>query len=165
MSNRITANGESAPQSPQLADYMGGGKCFLESCRAYLDDLHREDDPDDRRGEARRELAALREVLELLRQPDRDIDSGIAAIWLPRSFDEKERRYRNFRLWSDFASGQYRSESRCPALSEKALLKALQAGHNDFECKHHLFNLLVSAGFPRKLACLLAKYLGHRVTN
>ena len=67
MSNRITANGESAPQSPQLADYMGGGKCFLESCRAYLDDLHREDDPDDRRGEARRELAALREVLELLR--------------------------------------------------------------------------------------------------
>ena len=115
MSNRITANGESAPQSPQLADYMGGGKCFLESCRAYLDDLHREDDPDDRRGEARRELAALREVLELLRQPDRDIDSGIAAIWLPRSFDEKERRYRNFRLWSAFASG-HRPESRCPAL-------------------------------------------------
>lgn len=162
MSNHTVVTGDLSPDSPRLTDYMDEGRCFLESCRAYLDDSKRKNAPDD--AHPYRQLDALKELLALLQQPERDIDPGIAAIWLPRSFNEKEKRYRNYLLWLDF-SADGNNRTRRPVLSERALLRALGAGRNEFECKHHLFNLLVSAGFSKRQACLLAKYLGNRVTN
>ena len=50
-------------------------------------------------------------------------------------------------------------------VKEGQKLGLIKPGRNEFECKHHLFNLLVSAGFPKKQACLLARYLGYRISN
>ncbi len=164
MSYHTTAQGDKSPDSTRcLTDYMNEGRCFLESCRAYLDDSKRKNNPDG--SLPYRQLDALKELLTLLQQPERDIDPSLAAIWLPGSFNEKEKRYRNYLLWLDFSTDGNNRTHRRPVLSEKALLRALGAGHNEFECKHHLFNLLVSTGFSKRQACLLAKYLGNRVTN
>ncbi|OUN68282.1 hypothetical protein [Barnesiella sp. An55] len=166
MSNHTTSTENLSPESTlRLTDYMNEGKCFLESCRAYLDALKRRDNKHNDSHLFYQELDTLKELLELLHQPERDIDPTLAEIWLPHSYPEKEQRYRNYLLWSAFSSGQYDREYRCPALNEKALLKAIYAGRNEFESKHHIFNLLISTGFPKKQACILAKYLGSRVSN
>lgn len=165
MSNHTAATGDTSPDSPlRLTDYMDEGRCFLESCRAYLEESRRRNEGDGDHSPYR-QLDTLKELLALLQQPERDIDPDIAAIWLPHSFNEKEKRYRNYLLWLDFSTGGHGRTHRRPVLSEKALLRALGAGRNEFECKHHLFNLLVSAGFSKPQACLLAKYLGYRVTQ
>ena len=36
-------------------------------------------------------------------------------------------------------------------------------GRNEFERKHHIFNLLVSIGYPLQQAGLLAKYLDNNI--
>lgn len=166
MANHIAATGDSSPTpSQRLTDYLDEGYSFLKACQLYSNELRRSQNKNSETAQAHQQIEALKELLQLLHRPDDDIDSSLIELWLPKSYSEKERRYRNFLLWNAFSSERDHREHACPALSEKALLRALRAGRNEFECKHHLFNLLVSAGFPKKQACLLAKYLGNHISN
>ena len=166
MANHIAAIGDSSPTpSQQLTDYLDEGYSFLKACQLYRDKLREAQGNGRDTNQAHQHIETLKELLQLLQKPDDDIDSELIEIWLPKSYPEKERRYRNYLLWNTFSTDRDHREHACPVLKKKAKLRALQAGRNEFECKHHLFNLLVSAGFPKKQACLLAKYLGYRISN
>lgn len=166
MAHHTAATGDSSPtSSQQLTDYLNEGYSFLKACQLYRNKLRRNREGDSDTVRAHQHIEALKELLHLLQQPDDGIDTRLVEVWLPKSYTEKERRYRNYLLWHAFSTERDRREHACPALSERALLRALRAGRNEFECKHLLFNLLVSAGFPKKQACLLAKYLGNRISN
>ena len=76
---------------------------------------------------------------------------------------EKEKRFLNYLSWLTFISDRNKPKHPCPPLSEKILLQAFRMGRNEFERKHHIFNLLVSIGYPLQQAGLLAKYLDNNI--
>lgn len=160
MDNTVLNSGEQYPLISSLADYMAEGKNFLEACRLRLNDFKREENKE--RDHSREELDTLKEFLSLLRSPDRYDDRKFVDFWLPPKYTDREKRLRNYFLWSSFTNRRHAAKNACPAIHEGRLLKALHAGRNTFERKHHIFNLLVAMGFPQRQACILAKYLGNK---
>ena len=82
---------------------------------------------------------------------------------IPKTYPEKEKRVLNYLSWLTFISDRNKPKHPCPPLSEKILLQAFRMGRNEFERKHHIFNLLVSIGYPLQQAGLLAKYLDNNI--
>ena len=80
-----------------------------------------------------------------------------------KTYPEKEKRFLNYLSWLTFISDRNKPKHPCPPLSEKILLQAFRMGRNEFERKHHIFNLLVSIGYPLQQAGLLAKYLDNNI--
>ena len=149
--------------SKSLTDYTGQGKNFLEACRMLIGSLKKE--KGGHSALAHEQIEALTELLTLLHTPEESIDMRVTEIWIPKTLSEKEKRYHNYLLWKSFLSNRNKVSQSCPSINEALLRKAIRAGHNGFENKHHIFNLLISIGFPKKQACILTKYLGNRFSN
>ena len=99
----------------------------------------------------------LKELLSLLHQPDNTEVQQVTDILIPKTYPEKEKRFLNYLSWLAFISDRNKLKHTCPPL------KAFRMGRNEFERKHHIFNLLVSIGYPLQQACLLAKYLDNNI--
>ena len=105
----------------------------------------------------------LKELLNLLHQPDNTEVQQVTDVLIPKTYPEKEKRFLNYLSWLAFISDRNKPKHTCPPLNEKILLQAFRMGRNEFDRKHHIFNLLVSIGYPLQQACLLAKYLNNNI--
>ncbi len=162
--NHTSSTGDLLSSSSRtLSDYIAEGKNFLEACRFHIGSLKKE--KGEGSAHAHEQIEALTELLNLLQKPEDQIDTRVTEIWIPGNPSEKEKRYYNYLLWKIFVSNRNNSAQSCPSINEGRLLKAIQAGRDEFENKHHIFNLLISIGFPKKQACILAKYLGNKFSN
>ena len=165
MSNRITANGESAPQSPQLADYMGGGEVFP----GVVPGLPRRPAP---RGRPRR---PSRGGPPRACGPARS--AGAAAATRPRH----RLGYRRH-LASPLVRRERASIPQLPAVvglrvgaiparvalsrpEREGAAEGVAGGAQRFRVQTPPFQPAGIGRLPPQTACLLAKYLGHRVTN
>ena len=133
---------ENSQPTKTLADYINEGKSFLEAYQAQSPKRLA-------RGKAYEQVEMLKELLNLLHQPDNTEGQQVTDVLIPKTYPEKEKRFLNY--------------LSCPPLSEKILLQAFRMGRNEFERKHHIFNLLVSIGYPLQQAGLLAKYLDNNI--
>ncbi len=152
----IFTTGEGTPSpTPSLADYVANGENFWEACR-HLRHVQRHGSNSD---DYRQQVNSLKEFLSLILHPDEEERSPLSEMWLPSNFQRREERFHNYLLWQAFTKNRDRRVHSCPVISEQILLQALYAGENEFDQKHHIFNLLVARGFPEAQACTLAKYI------
>ncbi len=158
MNKRQTTETATTETVGSLEQYLAEGKSFLEACRQLISEREREEGYVP--GEARLQIKDLAQLLRFLTCPDEEV-SPLMELWIPRNHLDRETRFHNYLLWQSFSSRKNRLSRMCPALTERALTRALRAGRNDFEQKHHLFNMLLSRGFSKRIACLLAKYLSQ----
>ena len=147
---------ENSQPTKTLADYINEGKSFLEAYQAQSPKRLA-------RGKAYEHVEMLKELLSLLHQPDNTEVQQVTDILIPKTYPEKEKRFLNYLSWLAFISDRNKLKHTCPPLNEKILLQAFRMGRNEFERKHHIFNLLASIGYPLQQACLLAKYLDNNI--
>ena len=147
---------ENSQPTKTLADYINEGKSFLEAYQAQSPKRLA-------RGKAYEQVEMLKELLNLLHQPDNTEIQQVTDVLIPKTYPEKEKRFLNYLSWLTFISDRNKPKHPCPPLSEKILLQAFRMGRNEFERKHHIFNLLVSIGYPLQQAGLLAKYLDNNI--
>ena len=147
---------ENSQPTKTLADYINEGKSFLEAYQAQSPKRLA-------RGKAYEQVEMLKELLNLLHQPDNTEVQQVTDVLIPKTYPEKEKRFLNYLSWLTFISDRNKPKHPCPPLSEKILLQAFRMGRNEFERKHHIFNLLVSIGYPLQQAGLLAKYLDNNI--
>ena len=147
---------ENSQPTKTLADYINEGKKFLEAYQAQSAKRLA-------RGKAYEQVEMLKELLNLLHQPDNTEVQQVTDVLIPKTYPEKEKRFLNYLSWLTLLSDRNKPKHPCPPLSEKILLQAFRMGRNEFERKHHIFNLLVSIGYPLQQAGLLAKYLDNNI--
>lgn len=107
---------ENSQPTKTLADYINEGKSFLEAYQAQSPKRLA-------RGKAYEQVEMLKELLNLLHQPDNTEVQQVTDILIPKTYPEKEKRFLNYLSWLTFISDRNKPKHPCPPLSEKFYCK------------------------------------------
>lgn len=107
---------ENSQPTKTLADYINEGKSFLEACQAQSPKRLA-------RGKAYEQVEMLKELLNLLHQPDNTEVQQVTDVLIPKTYPEKEKRSLNYLSWLTFISDRNKPKHPCPPLSEKFYCK------------------------------------------
>lgn len=107
---------ENSQPTKTLADYINEGKSFLEAYQAQSPKRLA-------RGKAYEQVEMLKELLNLLHQPDNTEVQQVTDALIPKTYPEKEKRFLNYLSWLTFISDRNKPKHPCPPLSEKFYCK------------------------------------------
>lgn len=107
---------ENSQPTKTLADYINEGKSFLEAYQAQSPKRLA-------RGKAYEQVEMLKELLNLLHQPDNTEVQQVTDVLIPKTYPEKEKRFLNYLSWLTFISDRNKPKHPCPPLSEKFYCK------------------------------------------
>lgn len=107
---------ENSQPTKTLADYINEGKSFLEAYQAQSPKRLA-------RGKAYEQVEMLKELLNLLHQPDNTEVQQVTDILIPKTYPEKEKRFLNYLSWLAFISDRNKPNTPCPPLNEKFYCK------------------------------------------
>lgn len=107
---------ENSQPTKTLADYINEGKSFLEAYQAQSPKRLA-------RGKAYEQVEMLKELLNLLHQPDNTEVQQVTDVLIPKTYPEKEKRVLNYLSWLTFISDRNKPKHPCPPLSEKFYCK------------------------------------------
>ena len=88
---------ENSQPTKTLADYINEGKSFLEAYQAQSPKRLA-------RGKAYEQVEMLKELLNLLHQPDNTEVQQVTDVLIPKTYPEKEKRFLNYLSWLTFIS-------------------------------------------------------------
>ena len=109
---------ENLQPTKTLADYINEGKSFLEAYQAQSPKRLA-------RGKAYEQVEMLKELLNLLHQPDNTEVQQVTDVLIPKTYPEKEKRFLNYLSWLTFISDRNKPKHPCPPLSEKNFIASL----------------------------------------
>ena len=80
------------------------------------------------RGKAYEQVEMLKELLNLLHQPDNTEVQQVTDVLIPKTYPEKKKRFLNYLSWLTFISDRNKPKHPCPPLSEKNFIASLSYG-------------------------------------
>ena len=112
---------ENSQPTKTLADYINEGKSFLEAYQAQSPKRLA-------RGKAYEQVEMLKELLNLLHQPDNTEVQQVTDVLIPKTYPEKEKRFLNYLSWLTFISDRNKPETPLPSFERKNFIASLSYG-------------------------------------